>query len=63
MRWCLLHLKKICENQNLYSDPTVVHIDFECEVITAIIQVFGQYVYIQGCFTIWHNKPIGKYKS
>ncbi|KAL4084542.1 hypothetical protein QTP88_027490 [Uroleucon formosanum] len=37
-------LLKKCEEQNLYPDPAVLHVDFERAVITAIIHVLSQHV-------------------
>ncbi len=48
----LTTILKKCEEQNLFPDPVVVHVDFERAVITAISHVLGQYIHIQGCFTI-----------
>jgi len=42
-------LKK-CEEQHLFPDPVVEHVDLECAVITAITHVLGQDIHIQGCF-------------
>lgn len=38
----LTTLLKKCEEQNLYPDPAVVHVDFERALITAITHVLGQ---------------------
>ncbi|KAL4097520.1 hypothetical protein QTP88_022292 [Uroleucon formosanum] len=47
----LTTLLKKCEEQHLFPDPVVVHVDFECAVISAITRhVLGQDVYIQDCF-------------